>query len=245
MMVVNRLERLQKVMARAGVASRRGSEELILHGQVRVDGRVVREMGFKVDPVVNKIEVFGKVIKPQAPREYIMLHKPTGCITTVIDPYKRPTVMELVGNLDIGLYPVGRLDQNTSGLLLLTNDGELAFHLTHPKYKVAKVYEVVVRGRPAPDDVWKLRNGVMLETGKTRPAKVRIKERRERTTLMELTIFEGKKRQIRRMCLAIGHPVTELKRLAVGPLKLGGLKAGQWRRLTKSEEILIKDAVIR
>ncbi len=239
------MERLQKIMARAGVASRRRSEELILHGQVRVDGRIVREMGLKVDPLLNKIEVFGKVIKPLAAREYIMLNKPTGCITTVIDPYKRQTVMELVGGGGVGLYPVGRLDQNTSGLLLLTNDGELAFHLTHPKHKVAKVYEVMVRGRPAPDDIWKLRNGVVLETGKTRPAKVRIKERRERTTIMELTIFEGKKRQIRRMCLAIGHPVAELKRLAVGPLNLGGLEVGRWRRLTKNEEVLLRDTVFQ
>lgn len=241
--MVNKVERLQKIMARAGVASRRRSEELILHGHVRVDGRVVREMGLKVDPLVNEIEVSGKVIKPQSPREYIILNKPTGYITTVIDPYKRPTVMDLVGGPDIGLYPVGRLDQNTSGLLLFTNDGDLAFHLTHPKYKVAKVYEVMVRGTPSPDDIWKLRNGIMLENSKTRPAKVRIKERRERTTLMELTIFEGKKRQIRRMCLAIGHPVAELKRLSIGPLKLGGLEAGHWRRLTKNEEVLLKDAV--
>lgn len=237
------MERLHKVMAQAGVASRRRSEELILHGHVRVDGRVIREMGLKVDPKVNKIEVFGKTVNPRAPRNYILLFKPTGFLTTVTDPYKRPTVMELVGGPDVGIFPVGRLDQNTSGLLLLTNDGELAFRLTHPNYKVAKVYEVVVKGRPGSKAIWKIRNGMTLEDGPTQPARVRIISRQENATVLEITIFEGRKRQVRRMCQAIRHPVIKLKRVALGPLGLGELVAGQWRPLSSSEETLLKEAV--
>lgn len=240
---MGKMERLHKIMAQAGVASRRRSEELILRGNVRVDGRVVREMGLKVDPQVNKVEVFGKLINPFAPRAYVMLHKPEGYLTTVTDPYKRPTVMQLVGGVESGLFPVGRLDQNSSGLLLLTNDGDLAFRLMHPRHKVAKIYEVVVRGVPSPEDVWTLRNGVTLADGLTQPARVRIIDRQKSATTLEITIFEGRKRQVRRMCQAIGHPVVNLKRLAIGPLKLGNLLSGQCRHLTQAEETLLKEAV--
>lgn len=236
------MERLHKVMAQSGAASRRRSEELILRGQVRVDGKVVRELGLKVDPRINKIEVLGKVINPLSPRRYVLLYKPTGYLTTVTDPFKRPTVMQLVGGMDSGLFPVGRLDQNTTGLLLLTNDGDLAFRLTHPKHKIAKVYEAEVKGRPTPDAIWKLRNGLILEDGPTQPARVRITARHETTTTLEITIFEGRKRQVRRMCQAIRYPAVKLKRLAVGPLSLGKLSAGQSRPLTQSEEALLKEA---
>jgi len=236
------MERLQKVMAKAGVASRRHSEELILRGSVSVDGRVVREMGYKVDPLVSKIEVMGKVLDIRAPRSYIMLNKPTGVLTTVSDPFKRPTVMDFFGDDFVGIFPVGRLDQDTSGLLLMTNDGELAFRLTHPKHKIAKVYLARVKGPAKSDEVWSLRQGISLEDGPTQPARVRIISRGENTTDLEIAIFEGRKRQVRRMCQAIRHPVITLERLEIGPLKLGDLPPGQWRPLTEWEETLLKDA---
>lgn len=236
------MERLQKVMAKAGVASRRHSEELILRGSVSVDGRVVREMGYKVDPRVNTIEVMGKVLDVRAPRSYVMLNKPTGVLTTVTDPFKRPTVMDFFGDDFVGIFPVGRLDQDTSGLLLMTNDGDLAYKLAHPKHKIAKVYLARVRGTVSSDAVWHLRRGIVLEDGPTQPARVRIINRVENQTDLEIAIFEGRKRQVRRMCQAIRHPVITLERLEIGPIKLGDLAPGQWRPLTEGEETLLKDA---
>ncbi len=237
------MERLQKVMAKAGVASRRRSEELILRGHVEVDGKTVREMGIRIDPSVSEIRVFGKEISVKATREYLILNKPTGYLTTVKDPYNRPTVMQLVGDPEYGLFPVGRLDQNTTGLLILTNDGDLAYRLTHPKHKVAKVYEVEVRGIPDPKAIWRLRNGVLLEDGKTRPARVNIVKRGPISSILTITISEGKKRQVRRMCQAINHPVLKLNRQAVGPIELGDLKPGQWRYLEDRELAKLKDSV--
>ena len=237
------MERLQKVMAKAGVASRRRSEELILRGHVEIDGKIVREMGVKIDPTVNKISVFGKEISVKAPREYIILNKPSGYLTTVKDPYNRPTVMQLVGDPEYGLFPVGRLDQKTTGLLILTNDGDLAYRLTHPKHKVAKVYEVEVRGAPDPKAIWKLRNGVILEDGKTRPAEVSIINRGPGSSILTITIHEGKKRQVRRMCQAINHPVIKLNRLSIGPIELGDLESGHWRYLEANELAKLKDSL--
>ncbi len=236
-------ERLQKVMARAGVASRRRSEEMILRGLVSVDGRVVRELGTKVDPQSSQIEVMGKEISLGSERSYIMLNKPSGYITTVIDPYKRPTVMKFVSQYDRNLFPVGRLDLDSEGLLLLTDDGELSFRLTHPRFKVSKEYLVIVRGRPRNDAIWRLRQGVELEDGKTRPAVVRISGKDSGRTTLEISISEGRKRQIRRMCRAIGHPVLKLRRTAVGPLKLGNLRPGESRPLTAIELAELKLAV--
>ena len=236
-------ERLQKVMARAGVASRRRSEEMILRGLVTVDGRVVREMGTKVDLRASRIEVMGKEISLGSDRAYIVLNKPPGYITTVVDPYRRPTVMEFVSQYDCNLFPVGRLDLDSEGLLLLTDDGELSFRLTHPRFKVPKEYLVTVRGRPRNDAIWRLRQGVELEDGKTRPAVVRISEKDRTRTTLEITISEGRKRQIRRMCRSIGHPVLKLRRTAVGPLKLGDLRPGESRPLTAAELAELKLAV--
>jgi len=228
-------ERLHKVMAKAGVASRRRSEELILRGMVKVDGRIVRELGLKVDPNVNTIEVMGKPIVAEAPRSYLVMNKPKGYLTTVVDPFGRPTVMKLLAKDESTLFPVGRLDLNSEGLLLLTNDGDLAYRLTHPKHKVHKTYLVVVRGLPNTESIWKLRQGVELEDGKTRPATVRIIERGVGKALLEIVIGEGKKRQIRRMCQAIGHQVLSLQRVAIGPVKLGSLRPGQTRPLSSQE----------
>lgn len=228
-------ERLHKVMAKAGVASRRRSEELILRGMVTVDGQTVRELGVKVDPDVNLIEVMGKPIASKTPRSYLVLNKPKGYLTTVVDPFGRPTVMKLLAEEESTLFPVGRLDLNSEGLLILTNDGDLAYRLTHPKHKVQKTYLVVVRGLPNTEAVWKLRQGVQLEDGKTRPATVRIIERGVGKATLEIIIGEGRKRQIRRMCQAIGHQVLSLKRIAIGPVKLGDLRAGATRPLTRQE----------
>lgn len=238
-------ERLHKIMAQAGVASRRRSEELILRGMVTVDGQVVRELGIKVDPKTCVIEVMGKPVNPGAQRAYLMLNKPKGYLTTVVDPFGRPTVMKLLPEGASSLFPVGRLDLNSEGLLLLTDDGDLAYRLTHPKHKVSKTYVVVVRGLPNTEAVWKLRQGVELEDGKTRPATVRIIERGVGKATLEITIGEGRKRQIRRMCQAVGHHVLSLKRVAIGPIKLGDLRPGRTRPLFPQELADLNQAVAR
>ncbi|HEB12897.1 MAG TPA: rRNA pseudouridine synthase [Actinobacteria bacterium] len=238
-------ERLQKIMAHAGVASRRQSEELILRGLVRVDGKVVREMGVKVDPLVNSIEVMGEPISVETARTYVALNKPRGFLTTVSDPFGRPTVMKLLDANEPNIFPVGRLDLNSEGLLLLTNDGDLAFRLTHPKHSVLKTYEVVVRGLPNTAAIWMLRKGVFIEGGPTRPAVVRIKEKSAERTKLEMTIKEGRKRQVRRMCQVVGHHVLSLKRVLVGPIELGDLKPGESRHLTREEIADLNRAVGR
>lgn len=237
------MDRLQKVMSRAGVASRRRSEEMILRGLVSVDGQIVRELGIKVDPQASRIEVKGKPISLGTDRTYIMLNKPSGFITTVVDPYNRPTVMEFVAEHDRHLFPVGRLDMDSEGLLLLTDDGDLSYRLTHPRFKVQKEYVVVVEGRPRNESIWKLRNGLELEDGVTHPAIVRFRERVGRHTVLEIIISQGRKRQVRRMCEAIGHRVVALERTAIGPLRLGGLRQGDSRRLTSVELVDLKRLV--
>jgi len=236
-------ERLQKVMARAGAASRRHSEELILRGHVKVDGRVIRELGYKVDPLNSNIEVMGRRLELRKRRQYVILNKPRGYLTTVRDPFGRQTVMELISEELRCLYPVGRLDLNSEGLLLLTNDGELAFRLTHPKHKVAKRYAVEVKGRPAPKALWTLRQGVMLDDGLTNPTTVRVVERRENATVLEIVLSEGRKRQLRRMCQAVGHHVLNLQRSAIGPLNLSDLQSGRFRILSQREIAELRTAV--
>ena len=238
-------ERLQKIMAHAGVASRRQSEELILRGLVTVDGKVVREMGVKVDPLVNSIEVMGEPILIEATRTYVVLNKPKGFLTTVSDPFGRPTVMKLLDTKEPNLFPVGRLDLNSEGLLLFTNDGDLAFRLTHPRHNILKTYEVIVRGLPNTAAIWMLRKGVFIEGGPTRPAVVRIKEKGAGRTKLEMTINEGRKRQVRRMCQAVGHQVLSLKRVLVGPIELKDLKPGESRHLTRQELADLNRAVGR
>lgn len=237
------VERLQKVMAKAGAASRRHSEELILRGHVRVNGLVVRELGYKVDPLNSKIEVMGRLLELQEPRQYVILNKPRGYITTVTDPFGRKTVMDLMSERFRGLYPVGRLDLDSEGLLLLTNDGELAFRLTHPRHKVAKKYLVEVTGLPSAKSLWRLRQGVLLEDGWTHPTTVRVVERRESSMILEIIISEGRKRQLRRMCRAVGHNVLSLQRLAIGPLSLSDLQPGLFRALTERELAKLRIAV--
>lgn len=233
-------QRLQKVLAQAGVASRRACEELIRQGRVQVNGQVVTELGTKVDPNLDEISVDGTPLSGPAERVYLILNKPPGYISTADDPWGRPTVLDLVPHRG-RLYPVGRLDAESEGLLLLTNDGELTHRLTHPRYQQEKEYLVLVKGHPKEAILSRLRRGVDLEEGRTAPAKVSRVSRKERretppdTTWLRIVVHEGRKRQIRRICAAVGHPVQRLIRVRLGPLRLGPLKPGQWRPLSGRE----------
>jgi 23S rRNA pseudouridine2605 synthase len=228
------MERLQKVMASRGVASRRACEEMILAGRVTVNGKVVSEMGTKVAPG-DIIAVDGKELpSDKDPLVYLMLNKPRGCVTTVKDPQGRTTVMDLLDNQEYRVFPVGRLDFDTEGLLLLTNDGDLSYALTHPSHGVEKTYQAVVYGTPSKEELDRLRSGIQLEDGKTAPAKVKVLKSGPKSKI-SLTIHEGKKRQVRRMLQEIGHPVINLKRTHFGPLSLKGLAPGQYRHLSSKE----------
>lgn len=240
------MERLQKVLAHAGVASRRHCEELIVQGKVQVNGQVVRELGTRVDPGQDRIVVNGRPIRLEQ-HVYLMLNKPTGVITSVSDPRGRRVVTDLLKGLKERVYPVGRLDFNTSGLLLLTNDGELANKLAHPSYEIDKVYRAWVRGVPSPDKLAKLAKGIMLEDGMTAPGEARMvkKSTGNEKALLEIMIHEGRNRQVRRMCAAIGHPVLELERIRLGFLTLEGLSQGQFRPLTSDEVERLKKGLVQ
>jgi 23S rRNA pseudouridine2605 synthase len=229
------LERLQKVIAHAGVASRRKAEELIKQGKVTVNGEVITELGVKVSPK-DHIEVNGIRIERETP-VYFLLYKPRGVITTVNDEKNRKTVLDFFPNVEQRIYPVGRLDYDTSGLLIMTNDGEFANLLTHPKYKIDKTYVAKVEGIPTKEDLKKLQKGVKLDDGVTAPARVKLlsSDRKKNTSIVALTIHEGKNRQVRRMFEAIGYPVLKLKREQYAFLTLHGLNAGEFRPLTPHE----------
>jgi len=222
------LERLQKVMAHAGVASRRKCEEFIREGRVTVNGEVA-ELGCKVDPEKDQIEVDGEPVGDKEKLVYIMLNKPEGYISTVSDPRGRQTVMDLVASVDERIYPVGRLDYDSSGLLLLTNDGELTHRLLHPRYESDKTYTVTVAGSVSRQVLEQIRRGVELEDGPTAPAEVTSVHRRGNRTRFRLVIHEGRNRQIRRMMKRLGHQVIELRRV------LGDLPPGSYRELTRRE----------
>ena len=219
--------RLNAYLARAGVASRRGAEDLIRAGRVRVNGEVAGLVTF-VEPRDN-VEVDGSPIEPE-PLTYVLLHKPPGVVTTARDPQGRPTVVGLVGH-ERRVVPVGRLDADTTGALLLTNDGRLAPRLMHPRYEVGKVYEAEVEGEPSDEALAQLAEGVVLDDGRTAPARVR----RLGPSLVELTIHEGRKHQVKRMLQAVGHPVRRLHRNRYAGLTLDGLAPGEWRELTSDE----------
>jgi 23S rRNA pseudouridine2605 synthase len=227
--------RLQKFLARAGVASRRGSEDLMTAGRVTVNGEVVRELGAKVDPLVDVVAVDGSPVSLSTGPVYFVLNKPTGVMTTMSDPQGRPTVATLMPPGHPGMFPVGRLDFDTEGLLLLTTDGDLAQRLLHPRHHVPKTYYVEVDGVPTQEDLHRLREGVDLDDGMTAPAEARLLRRQGRGAAIELTIREGRKRQVKRMCSAVGHPVMFLRRTAFGNVKLGELRAGDVRELTREE----------
>ena len=240
-------ERLARYLAHAGIASRRHAEVLIEAGRVRVNGQVVTTQGTRIDPRRDSITVDGKPVQPGEKLVYVMLHKPTGYVSTANDPRKRPTVLDLLPPelRRLRVYPVGRLDIDTSGLLLLTNDGEFALHLTHPRYSMDKHYRALVQGYPPESALNALRRGVEIveDNGghhKTSPAKVSIYKQVGGNCWLSLTIHEGHKRQVRRMLAATGYPVLELMRAGIGSLELGNLPVGKWRDLTEDEVIRLR-----
>ncbi|WP_055107733.1 pseudouridine synthase [Paenibacillus ihumii] len=238
------MERLQKILAAAGVASRRKCEELIVSGQVQVNGETVTALGTKADPAVDVITVNGKTIGTEK-KVYIMFNKPKGVITSASDPQGRKIVTDYLKGISERLYPVGRLDYDTEGLLLLTNDGDFAHLLTHPKHHVPKTYLATVKGVPHGTELDKLKEGIMLEDGMTAPAEVEYYDVDPggKQSVISITIHEGRNRQVRRMFEAIHHPVVKLKRISFGDLYLDNLKRGLFRHLTKEEvEGLFKQA---
>ncbi|MDT8306089.1 MAG: pseudouridine synthase [Anaerolineae bacterium] len=236
------VERLQKLMAYAGLGSRRANEAVIRAGRVRVNGRVAK-LGDKADPEKDTITVDGKPIAAQRPI-YVMVHKPRGVLSSTEDELDedRPTVRELVP-LPGHLYPVGRLDKPSEGLILLTNDGRLAHRLTHPRYEHEKVYEVEVEGRMADEALEEWRRGVMLDGKLTAPATIDVVQRGDDSTRLRVTLREGRKRQIRRIAAAFSHPVQRLMRTRIGPLALGDLEPGKWRHLTLAEVAVLKRTI--
>jgi len=225
------VDRLQKILSRAGIASRRASEQLILEGRVSVNGEVVRTLGTKADAAADDIRVDGNRIRLAERRRYILLNKPRGYVTTRSDPERRPTVVDLLRDVAEYVYPVGRLDYESEGLLLLTNDGDLAARLMHPRHGVPRVYEARVLGVPDAHDLDRLARGVRIDGRPTGPARVR----RLRDDAIEITVGEGRNRQVRKMCDAVGHPVTHLRRVAFGPIRDPRLKPGRWRELRPDE----------
>jgi 23S rRNA pseudouridine2605 synthase len=233
------LERLQKVLAHAGLGSRRSCEELILQGRVTVDGQVVRQLGTRVDAHASRIVVDGEPIKRET-LVYHAVHKPKGYVSTNVDPSGRPRVVDLLPEIPERVYTVGRLDEDSTGLIILTNDGDLANRLAHPRYGVEKVYRALVAGLPDPTMLARLTEGVWLSDGKVRAKRARIAGRQGQATVLELVLAEGKKREIRRMLSKLGHKVMSLCRIAIGPISLKGLPAGESRPLTRHEIDLLR-----
>lgn len=239
-------ERLQKIIARAGIASRRKAEEMILEGRVTVNRKAVTKLGAKADPEKDRITVDGREILPRilaGPKIYIILNKPKGYISTVSDPEGRPTVISLVKKIKQRIFPVGRLDYDAEGVLLLTNDGELANKLIHPKYHIPKKYLVKVSDVPDQKDIAKLKKGVYLEDGRTAPAEAKFIKATKTNSWIELTVYEGKNRLVKRMCFAIGHSVLKLQRTEFAGIKSGSLKPGDFRMLTMDEVERLKKIV--
>lgn len=233
--------RLQKILSQAGVASRRAAETLITQGRVEVNGRVVSELGSKADPATDVIKVDGRRLKAPASRRYLLLYKPRGVVSTRLDPQRRTTVVDLVARAGIRgyFYPIGRLDYDSEGLILLTNDGEFAVRVSHPRYEVDRTYEALVEGVPDDHDLDRLRRGVVLDDGRTGPAEIRLlriteTKRGPRSALL-VRLHEGRNRQVRKMCDAIAHPVVRLKRIRIGPIGIGDLLPGDLRDLTPAE----------
>jgi 23S rRNA pseudouridine2605 synthase len=231
------LERLHKIIARAGLASLREAERWILQGQVRVNGSTVRRLGVRADPNRDRIEVNGRLIGGEAACRYFLFHKPAGVITSMRDPESRPDLRSWREGSAGGkrLFPVGRLDFNSQGLLILTNDGELAFRLTHPRYEVQKTYQVKVRGIPSQAELNRLQKGMRLGDGMTAPAEATILKVLAEKAWIQVRIHEGRNREVRRMLEALGHPVERLIRTELGPVRLGSLQPGEFRPLSFRE----------
>ena len=226
--------RLNKFLANCGVASRRKCDEIIFEGKVKVNGEIVKNPAIQVNPEKDEVEVNGEKVKlPE--KVYIALNKPKGVLCSLKDDFGRTIITDLVKDIPQRIYPVGRLDYNSEGLIILTNDGELANRLIHPRYKVKKKYHVLIKGEIKDEDLKKLEQGIELDGKKTLPAECKILNKSKKSTLIEMTIQEGRKRQIRRMLQELGYEVKRLRRVQFGPIKLGMLKQGEWRFLTKKE----------
>lgn len=239
MVKVRMLMRLQKYIAEAQIASRRKAEEMILKGRVSVNGKIITELGTKVESDSDVVMVDGKEIHICEKMVYIMLNKPEGCVTTVKDQFNRKSVMDYVSDVRERIYPVGRLDYDTSGLLILTNDGELTYRLTHPKHNVEKTYIAEVDRKPDERDMERFRKGIVIDGRKTAEAGIKI-IREGKLTVLEIKIREGRNRQVRKMCAAINCNVVKLKRIATGKLKLGELEKGKYRYLDEKEILYLK-----
>jgi len=238
------VERLQKFLAAAGIASRRKCEELVGQGRVTVNEQVAT-LGATVDPQRDRIAVDGVPVSRPKRHTYLLLNKPAGYVTTAKDEWGRSTVLDLVRDVPERVFPVRRLDKDTEGLLLLTNDGELAHRLTHPRYELEKEYLALVRGRPPEGALERLRRGVEIEGRLTAPAKVELVREEKGLSWLRITLHEGRKRQVRLMCRAVGHPVERLIRVRLGPLTLGDLRPGEHRRLTPREAERLKSEAFR
>ena len=232
--------RINKYIAQSGLCSRRKADELIENGNVKVNGAVLKEPGYDVKEgdVVN---VNGTDILEQEELVYYLLNKPVGYVTTAKDEQDRATVMDLVSAIGERVFPVGRLDMNTSGALILTNDGKASYRIAHPKGEVVKTYHALVSGIMSKEKLWKLRNGIDIGGYVTKPARVTLLKENKNSTLLEISISEGKNRQVRKMCKAVGNPVQELQRISIGEVRLGRLKEGTYRKLTKDEIEYIKN----
>ncbi|HEX9263799.1 MAG TPA: pseudouridine synthase [Candidatus Binatia bacterium] len=231
------MERLQKILARAGLASRREAERWIVEGRISVNGAVVRKLGSQADPVKDSIKVDGKRIKPAVAPLYYAFHKPPGVITTLNDPEHRPDLTPYLERLGERrrVFPVGRLDYNTTGLLLLTNDGDLALRLAHPRFGVKKLYRTKLSACPTEDDIARLRKGIRLDDGMSAPARARVIDKLKKNAWVEIEVQEGRKREVRRMFEALGYFVEKLIRIRIGSVALGALPQGELRPLTQSE----------
>ncbi len=232
--------RINKYIAQAGFCSRRKADELIANGNVKINGAVLREPGYDVAEG-DRVEVNGRELSAKQKHEYVLINKPLGMVTTVSDDKDRLTVMDVVADIDARLFPVGRLDYNTSGALIMTNDGELAYRLTHPKHEIYKTYRARVAGVLSNEKAARLRKGVDIGGFVTSPAKVSIIKGSAHSTIVEIAIREGKNRQVRKMFAAVGNPLQELERIAIGEIRLGHLKTGHYRKLTREEIEYLKN----
>jgi 23S rRNA pseudouridine2605 synthase len=233
-------ERIQKILAKAGIASRREAEQMVLEGRVTVNGHVIDAMGFKADPSKDFIKVDGKRLAGFESKIVILLNKPRNVLSTVKDPQERPTVMNLLKGVKGRVYPVGRLDFDAEGVLILTNDGDLAHILSHPRFSVPRTYLAKVRGTPEDKAIGRLQRGITLDDGRARAVSVEVINRREKNSWVRVVVTEGRNHLIKRMLLTVGHPVLKLKRVAFGPIHLGNLPLGQFRYLTPEEITKLK-----
>ena len=237
-------QRIQKIIAERGIASRRKAEEMILEGRVKVNGQVAI-IGMKADASRDHIKVDGKLLTKPESKAYYMMFKPRGVVTSLNDPEGRPTVADFLHGIRQRVFPVGRLDYDSEGLLLLTNDGDFANAVLHPSRKVAKTYAVKIKGVLDEDEIAKLRRGMKIDGVLTMPAKVKRIKKSENNSWIEMTIHEGRNRQIRKMCERVGHPVMKLRRIRIGCLRLGGIEPGQYRRMTIDEYKAFREEIDR